>query len=122
MDIFVKRSDKVTVDVYAWELDDNVGASDEATDAPKNVDKVEIIKFTFRKPTNADSLKIIGASGVSDDGFADPMAFQQEALRTLLVGIVKDQEQINVKMRDINNLHPNIARAAFAGLLEKISI
>ncbi len=124
MNIFVKRSDKIVVDVYAWEIDGEISASDEVTDAPKSVDPddVNIVKFTFRKPTNADSLKIIRAAGLTEEGFSDPMAFQNEALRTLLVGITQDDTQIDVKMRDINNLHPNVARAAFAGLMERVSI
>ena len=115
MDIFIKRNDQVVIDVYAWEENGNVDAASDDKDIPKNIDSnnVDIVKFVFRRPNNADSTRILAASGFSAEGVpTNIMGFQDEALRTLLLEIRSGDDVRQVKARDINNLHPALAGAA----------
>jgi len=126
MDIFVKKSKRVTVEVYAWDKDGDIESSSDKQDVPKDVDEVKIVRFTFRHPGYADSNKIASAARFVPRGdeeiSGDLVNFQDSALRTLLEEIETDGEVIPARPREINALHPSLARSAVAGLLEVVSI
>ena len=125
MDIFIKKNDRVTVEVYAWSDEaGNIDAASDKKDVPKNATEVDVVKFVCRRPNNSDSSRILGSAGFSSETGAPTniMEFQNEALRTLLVEIETDGEKLTAKQRTIDNLHPAVARAAVAGLLEQVSI
>ena len=125
MDIFVKKTDTVVVDVYAWKEDDDIHATNVESEAPKDKEP-EIIKFTFKKPDYKDSVKIqqsmkfksdIGGVAISDGLVVD---FQDILLRTLLLSVTNGSEVIEMKNK-IDGLHPSIARSAVSGILNKVS-
>lgn len=124
LDIFVKKSTRVNVDVYAWVADnDEIEASYDKNDVPKNKSDVHIIKFVFRKPNYADSNAVLsGAKITGEEGKADIMGFQEGLLRNLLIEIRNGDEVTEARPRDISALQPSIARAAVAGLLDVITI
>lgn len=124
MEIFVKRNDKVTVNVYAWEKDGEIDASFEEKDTPTDVNEVQILKFIFRRPNYADSNTVLSTAKITgEDGTpTDIMGFQESIIRGLLLEIHKGDEIIKAKPRDITTLHPNIARAAVAGYLDVVTI
>ena len=123
MDIFVKRSDKVTVEVYAWEKDDEIDASFDRKDTPKDVGEIQILKFIFRRPNYADSNTVLSTAKITGgEGVGDIMGFQESVIRGLLLEIHQGDEVIKAKPRDVTTLHPNIARAAVAGYLDVVTI
>jgi len=125
MDIFIKETDKVEVIVYAWNDDESkdIIASHEENDVPSN-SEAQIVKFNFRRPTYQDSNAILGNASRTGDlaGQPDLMAFQDTIIRTLLLEVVTDGKTTDMRQTKINSLHPNIARAAIAGILEKVTI
>ncbi|KKM73776.1 hypothetical protein LCGC14_1407070 [marine sediment metagenome] len=129
MDIFVKRSKTVEVEVYAWEQDGNVEASHNKEDVPSGSQgDTKIIKFNFRRPGHKDATEIAKEarmqSGNPDD--MDVISFQDKILRLLLSDWdckVSDEDgSIAMNQKNISDLQPNIARAAVAAILDKISI
>ena len=125
MDIFVRESDTVNVDVYAWEKDDtkDLTASNDEADIPEGVD-AQIIKFSFRRPTYQDSNTILRTASMTGDVSNSPdlMAFQDAIIRALLLEVTVDDATTDMRQAKINSLHPNIARAAIAGILDKVTI
>ncbi len=125
MEIFVKRNDKVVVDVYAWEKDGEIEASFDEEDTPKSgeASEVQIIKFVFRRPNYADSNTVLSTAKITgEEGIADIMGFQESVIRGLLLEIHQGDQIIKAKPRDVTTLHPNIARAAVAGYLDVVTI
>lgn len=127
MKFLVSRSDNVKIKVFCWEIEGEVEATHVKTEVPKDVETEEI-EFTFRKPGYADSNIIIRNSNFKMDGEDTTLnvtSFQDQVLRSLLMDTdMKDEEgqKIVINTLTINNLVPNIARAAVAGVLEKIKI
>lgn len=125
MNIFVKRSEKVEVEVYAWEENGNVEASSEKEGIPVDA---RIIKFQFRRPGHKDSVEISREAQMQsgDPDKMDAISFQDTILRLLLVDWDLSGEEggksMPVNAKNIGDLQPNIARAAVAGVLEKITI
>jgi len=128
MQLLVNRSDNVKVTVYCWEQDGEVEASHQKTDAPQDVSAVEQVEFSFRKPSYADSNVIIRNSNFKTEGEETSLnvtSFQEQVLRSLLVDwTLKDDDGSKIPMNNVNlsNLLPSVARAAVAGVLDKIRI
>lgn len=126
MKFLVDRSDTIEVKVFCYDEDGNVEATSVKSDVPKNVEVVEELRFTFRKPGYGDSNVIIRNSKFgfeSENMTADINIFQDTVLRTLLVDWnLKDEEgkSISLNSANIGNLIPSIARAAVSGVMEKI--
>lgn len=121
MDIFVKKTDKVEVEVFVWTDNDKVTSTSNKEDVPKDKD-AQILKFYFRKPNYKDSQTIAKLS--MNNGVIDAIVFQESVFRTLLVDwdIKMNDEVIPFNANTIDNLTPDIARSATAGVLEKIAI
>ena len=128
MQLLVNKTDFVKVKVYCWEVDGEVEASHQKTDVPQDVDVVEQVEFTFRKPNYADSNIIIRNSNFRADGEDTSLnvtAFQEQILRSLLVDWdMKDDDGNKVSLNNvsISNLVPAVARSSVAGALEVIKI
>ena len=127
MKFLVNRTDSVKITIYCWEEESNIEASHVKSEIPKDVETEEI-EFVFRKPGYADSNVIIRNSNFKTEGEDTTMnvtSFQENVLRSLLIDWdLKDDEdqKVSVNSVSINNLVPNVARAAVAGVLEKIRI
>lgn len=129
MKLLVDRSDDVKVTVYCWEANGEIEASHLKSDVPKDdVNVVEQVEFSFRKPNYSDSNVIIRNSNFKTEGEETSLnvsAFQEQILRSLLVDWdMKDDsgEKITLNNVSINALIPSVARAAVSGALEKIRI
>lgn len=128
MQLLVSKSDHVKVMIYCWEVDGDVEASHLKTDVPQDIEVCEQIEFSFRKPGYADSNVIIRNSNFKmegEDSTLNVTSFQDQVLRSLLVDwTMKDEEdnKIPVNTVNINNLIPNVARAAVSGALDRIRI
>lgn len=128
MKLMVSKSDNIKIKVYCWEVDNEVEASHQKSDAPQDVDVVEQVEFTFRKPNYADSNIIIRNSNFRADGEDTSLnvtAFQEQILRSLLIDWdMKDDDGNKVSLNNvsISNLVPAVARASVAGALELIKI
>jgi len=124
MDIFVKPQDDIEVEVYAWEDKENgnLTASNEASDAPKDVE-VQIVKCRFRKPTYQDSNTILRTASITGTtSQPDVMSFQDAVIRSLLLEVTFNGETTDMRQAKINSLNPHIARAAVAAVLLKVSL
>ena len=128
MDIFVKKTDTIVIDVYIWknDNDNDIGASNIETEVPQGKES-EIIKFTFKKPDYKDSVKIqqsikFRVGGVDDGPVSEGLVvdFQDIILRTLLISVIQNSEVTDMKNK-IDILHPAVARSAVAGILSKVS-
>lgn len=128
MKLLINRTDTVEVMVYCWEQDKEVEASHQKTDVPQNIDVCQQVEFVFRKPGYADSNVIIRNSNFKLEGEETTLnvtAFQEQILRTLLMDWdLKDDNDEKIPMNNVNvnNLLPSVARAAVAGVLEKVRI
>ena len=130
MRLIVSKSDQIKIKVFCWLEDDEVQASHLKSEVPKeNIDVVEQVEFSFRKPSYADSNIIIRNSNLraSDGNEAnlDVSAFQEGILRNLLESWdMKDEDgnKIPLNTGSVNGLIPAVARSAVAGVLEKISL
>jgi hypothetical protein len=129
MKLLVDRADKIDIVVYCWEQDGEVEASHLKTEVPQDgILVVEKLTCSFRKPSYNDSNIIIRNSNFKTEGedtSLDVSAFQEQVLRSLLVDWdMKDEnsKKVAVSNVSINSLLPSVARAAVAGILEKIKI
>lgn len=123
--IFVKKSDRVSVIVYAYEQDGKTEAVSDKNEVPNNAEDVQELEFIFRRPNYSDSYGILQASGMNSvEMTGDVNSFADHALRTLLVdwNITDGDDKILFTKNAINKLHPAIARAAAGGALEKMGI
>ena len=133
MELFVKPDNTVDVEVFVYEKDGNVLATNDTSDIPKEVGlEIKTLKFIFRKPSYQDSVEIMSKSQNKNiaptEGSPitiDPNGFNSAILYTLLKDWdIEDSKGIkmSVNQRNINSLQPAIARAAVAGCLRKVSI
>lgn len=130
MRLIVSRADEIKVIVYCWEEDGEVQASHLKAEIPeKNIKVVEKVEFSFRKPSYADSNVIIRNSNFraaeNNETSLDVSAFQENILRNLLQEWdMKDEDgnKVSLNTASINSLVPNVARAAVAGVLDRISL
>jgi len=128
MKLIVKKTDTVKITVYCYEVDGEVEASHQKSDVPQDVDVVEQVEFTFRKPNYGDSNIIMRSSKFKIDGedtSLDATNFQQIILTTLLIDFdLKDEDGKKVPFTNSNvlSLVPSIARAAVSAILEKVKI
>ena len=125
MDIFVRESDTVDVEVYAWDNPEtkDIAASIDEADVPDGLE-AQIIKCVFRRPTYQDTNGILRSASITGDmtGRPDMMSFQDAIIRTLLMTVTVGETTTDMRQAKINSLHPNIARAAIAGVLDKVTI
>jgi len=125
MDIFVRNDDQVEVKVFAWKDKDtdDLTATNEESEVPKEVD-AQIIKCVFRRPNYQDSNAILRTASITGEmsGSPDLMSFQDSIIRSLLLEVHYGDEVVDMRQQKINSLHPNIARAAIAGVLDKVTI
>lgn len=122
MKLFVKKSDRVEINVYITETED--GVIEASSTIPENAEKSDCVKFYFRHPNYSDS-KFIMSSYSYINGSVDPVQFQENILKRLLADwdlTNDDGEKVPCTPESINNLLPQVARAAVSGVLEKISI
>jgi len=129
MKITVSKTDTFDVRVYAYSVDGEIGATHDKSDLPENVDETEEVKFVFRRPSNFDSNTILKESRVNGPDESnlklDISLLQDAILRKLLVDWdVKDDnnEKLRLTQGNINILHPDIARAAASGCMDKVKL
>lgn len=128
MRLMVSKSDNIKIKVFCWEVDGEVEASHQKSDVPQDMDVVEQVEFTFRKPNYADSNIIIRNSNLRADGEDTSLnvtAFTDQILRSLLIDWdMKDDDENKIPVNNvsISNLVPNVARSAVAGALDRIKI
>lgn len=123
MELFVKRNEQVNVTVWAWESkgDNKLLASPDIKDVPSGVQSKEL-QFVFRKPTYRDSNYILGAAEVKSETDVNPIAFNDAVIRTLLLEMKDGEEVYQMTAQRLSDLHPALARAAVAGVMDQISI
>lgn len=120
MDIFVKKDDKVEVEIYVWETDDGQpDATNDKSEIPEGKD-AKIAKCVFRRPNYQDSNIIMKGYNMNSEN-ADVMGFQDAVLKNLLLEISLDNKDFQMSGK-VSSLHPSIARAAVVAVLEKISL
>lgn len=124
MSIFVKKTDYINIDVYAYDKNGETEAtSDKTTVSPET--KLDVLSFKFRKPSYQDNRTILNsAKQYSDNTKIDPFVFQDSILRTLLVdwNLTDDNgEKLEYKFSLINELNPAIIRVVMEILFTKIS-
>lgn len=128
MNMFVKRNDRVDVDVYVWKKPETeeIDATHDKSVIPEKVTDVETVTFSFRKPNYSDSTAIMQQAATSaNNNDIDFAAFQDLVLRSLLMDWTirdNDGDPVPVKPSTVNDLVPSIARAATAGCLEKVNL
>ena len=118
MQIFVDKEQLVEVPVYVWEKQGKVEASNSKDECPKEYEKVS---FFCRKPSHKDSVKIMRAAKLGQDG-ADAIVFQDSVVKELAVSVNDGDKAITLDVGKINDIHPSITRALAAGILELVSI
>lgn len=129
MDIFVKKDAEIVVDVFVWEKDSIVNASNLQEEIPQKAES-KVIQFVFRKPSYKDSSRIMKKAKLNNVGItaegsslsADVMGMQDEMLRSQLIKIIDGDQEIAVYQEIINALEPAIARAAIAAVFDKTGI
>ncbi len=125
MDIFVRTDDRVEVDVFAWKdpTTNDIKATNEEREIPKE-EEAQIIKCIFRRPNYQDSNAILRTASITGEmsGAPDLMSFQDAIIRSLLIEVHYGDDVVDMRQAKINSLHPNIARAAVGGVLDKITI
>ena len=123
MELFVKKSERVSVDVWVWEnkSDNKLLASPDQQDVPQGASSKDL-KFIFRKPTYRDSNYILGAAEIKSENEVNPIAFHDAVIRTLLLEMHDEEEIYQMSAQRLSDLHPALARAAVAGVMDKISI
>jgi hypothetical protein len=126
MELFVKRSERVDVDVWAWEVDGMLQASPDEKDAPRDAE-IKKLKFVFRKPSYRDSNYILGAADIKaaaqrNDTEVNAIAFNDAVVRTLLLEMHDGEQVYQMNAQRLSELHPMLSRAAIAGVMGKISI
>ena len=126
---FVQKTDRIRIPVYVYTKGDNVEATHLQNEVPKDiVGEQQVINFMFSKPSHIDSSNIIRQAQIklrgSDDTSLDLVAFSDGILKTLLKewDLKEGDEVMKVSIVNINNLVPSIAKAAVAGLLEKVQL
>ncbi len=120
MELFVKKSEKVSVDVWAWEKDGILEASPDEKDADGADTKK--LKFVFRKPSYRDSNYILSAAEVKSATDVNPIAFNEAIARTLLLEMHDGDEVHQMTAQKLGDLNPSLTRAAIVAVMEKISI
>lgn len=130
MNLFISKKDTVNVKVYSW-LDEknNVNAVSNEDDRPKDKDVVQNV-FVFKKPSYADSRKIMEKSStftgdVKNPVSVDPGEMNDQILKTLLREwdlTDEKNEPVACDARHINDLHPAVARAAVDGIYKHIEL
>lgn len=123
MNLFVKNSDEFTVEVFVWEEEDQIRATHDKQQVPKEAEDVQTVGFTFRKPNYSDTTMFMRQAQVGTDAnMTDVTGFQDVVLRTLLKDwtITEDGKKVPIRPATVSKLAPAIALAATAGCLEKI--
>ncbi len=129
MNIFVTKNEEIIVDVFVWEIDDTIDASNIRQEVPEKIEP-QIVKFVFRKPCYKDSSRIMKKANIQNvsitegknDISADLMGMQDEMLRSQLVKIIDGEKVILADENTVNELEPKVARAAIAAIFEKVGI
>lgn len=128
MNIFVKKSDRVEVEVFVYEdVDKIVKAVGKDSEVPPGTD-AKILKFSFRRPSYQDSMAILKAAqvqspqgGVTFDG----AAFQDSMMKTLLadwdVSAVSG-EKTPFSLEALNTLTPAVARMVATSAIDKLQL
>jgi hypothetical protein len=123
MELFVKKSEKISVDIWAWEVDGNLQASPDEKDAPPDIEpEPKRLKFVFRKPSYRDSNYILGAAEIKSENDVNPIAFNDAVIRTLLLEMHDGDEVYQMTAQRLSELNPVLTRAAIAGIMGKIAI
>lgn len=125
MNLFIKKNDKIEVEVFVYEKDGQIESTTEKTEIPSEITTAQSLKFIFRKPTYADSKSIISLSSKGNSILEiDPLLLQNNVLRTLLAewDLQEDGKPIECNIKNLDRLSPSIALAAASGILQKIKI
>ncbi len=126
--MMVSRTDSIDTEVFVYEKDDAIIATHEKNQIPKDIDNVETVVFTFRKPNYSDSNAIMSTMSFiagQTANLAALMDFRLEVLRRLCDDwtLCDDSgKSIPCNFKNISNLVPSIAAAACDAALEKIQI
>lgn len=125
--MFVKKTDTVNVKVFVWENENGtVDANNDKAQIPKDKDITEV-NFKFRRANYDDSLNIMGTASMREDQSVNLNLnkFQEKVLKTLLVDWdIKDDagNAVPCNTKQINSLHPQLARSAVSGALDLIEL
>lgn len=120
--MFVKKGNKLQIDVFVYETEEGVEATTEKQEVPQNV-TAEVVSFTFRRPNYADSNTLLRQFQGMTGGTVDVGSLQNLAMSTMLVDwSLTDEkgEKVSVNKTNIDALQPAIGRAAAMGYLGKI--
>lgn len=120
--MFVKKGNKLQIDVFVYETEEGVEATTEKQEVPQNV-TAEVVSFTFRRPNYADSNALLRQFQGMTGGTVDVGSLQNLAMSTMLVDwSLTDEkgEKVSVNKTNIDALQPAIGRAAAMGYLGKI--
>ena len=128
MNIFVKKSDRVEVEVFVYEdADKIVKAVGKDSEVPPGTD-AKILKFSFRRPSYQDSMAILKAAQVQSPAGGvtfDGAAFQDSMMKTLLVGwnlAAVSGEETPFSLDALNTLTPTIARMVATSAIDKLQL
>lgn len=126
--LFVPSTAKIAVKVYAYLENGNTVASSERSDSFESKEEATVMTFHFRRPNYKDGNNILRALKISSSELSEEnsqinvIELQEKALKNLLVSVDTDEASQELSLEMIDNLDPQIARAAVGGLLEKISL
>lgn len=130
MKLFVSKSDRIEIEIYAFNIEKGgekcIDAAMEKKDIPKEKE-FETLKFIFQRPSYADNRAILSASQVvTSDGNinGNPFELQGHILSKLLVGWdLKDEDgkEIEFTPKNLGALDPTLARTAVGKILTKIN-
>lgn len=122
MKLFISKSDRIEVEVYAFETEKGIDAAIEEKDVPEETQSKKL-KFLFQKPTYEDSRLVL--SNATSGLEVDALALQNNLIRILLKDWDLTDESgkpIDCSPKNVSSLAPAVVRAAAAGLLTKIQI
>lgn len=120
--MFVKKDDRVVIEVFVFEKDGTVQAVSDKKEIPKTVEH-EAIEFYFRKASFSDSTALM--RGIKDGENIDFGQLQETVMGMMLAEWnLTDAEgkKVPLNKTNIDSLLPVIGRAAATAYLSQIQI
>lgn len=120
--MFVKKSNKVKIDVFVYEAEDGIEATIERHEVPKDIEP-EVVTFIFRRPNYADSNMLLRQMKGFNEDNVDIGPLQNIAMHNMLVDwtlVDDDGKKVSLNRTNIDSLQPSIGRAAALGYLGNI--
>lgn len=125
MDLFISKQSTVSVEVFVYDDNGQIGATDSESTVPSGK-SAQKLTFQFRRPTFQDSNAIMGKAHkiVRGELEINNTVMQEEALRILLTDWDLSENngtKVEFSQAKLSTLDPSVARAAFSGLMGKVS-